>query len=128
MIYQRNTLQMTEGQNGTYVRLTKSLPPLRALGQPCAHVARCRPVLSGLPRRLEDPLWRRDRQDHHQDLWVRAAGSSLAGSVKSKRELLSRLGGMTTFSNVANAVAQGLGAVASSANYMCLTYSAQYFS
>ena len=47
-----------------------------------------------------------------------AAGSSLAGSVKSKRELLSRLGGMTTFSNVANAVAQGLGAVASSANYM----------
>ena len=36
----------------------------------------------------------------------------------SKRELLSRLGGMTTFSNVANAVAQGLGAVASSANYM----------
>ena len=73
-----------------------------------------------LPRRLEDPLWRRDRQDHHQNLWVRAAGSSLAGSVKSKRELTLRLGGMTTFSNVANAVAQGLGAVASSANYMYL--------
>ena len=90
MIYQRNTLQMTEGQNGTYAFLGawkilfggvigKTI--IKIFG--CAQLAALLPALS-----------------------------------TSKRELLSRLGGMTTFSNVANAVAQGLGAVASSANYM----------